>query len=365
MDIESVERLLRQGKNPREVAQTLGYSRRKVKEIAKRMKRDKREKRLKYSAGLIGILFFLGLVGVEGYKLFRDPTAHEMNVNIVRCADGLTISSATRSWLIEQEQLMGQGLEEDIVLLQTLTDKLNQVLQPYTTLPEVKQLEQQFGGQMFPTIFSSFGGGTSKIVRKGKVEETRLPLHDPAKIEVVFYGRFAYRHSKIRERLLFYDGEWRALILAALNYADDRMFAAILAHELWHAKKHREGAASAIAHTLTDPWVDEELEAHALETEVLSEATKRSYTRRLGEIIRKYRKSSSVRRFLATLEPADLRYLDSLFQPGLSEESDMRSAQYLLDLCMTWLAQHYQGGELHRRKREVYRMLIQPQSGVK
>ena len=133
----------------------------------------------------------------------------------------------------------------------------------------------------------------------------------------------------------------------------------IIAHELWHAKLHREGAASSTAPSVSDIWVDEELQAHEVEAKVLDARTKGAYKKSLRDIASGI-SATSIKRFLLKVQPADIRKLDSLFKPGIQQETDIRAAQYFLNLTETWLGTKYTGEELRQKKIEAYRYLIDP-----
>ena len=135
----------------------------------------------------------------------------------------------------------------------------------------------------------------------------------------------------------------------------------MIAHEAWHAKLHREGAASATALMLTDSWVEEELQAHEVERKVLHARTSGEYGRRLDTVVSRIR-AKTFSRFLVRVKPTDMISLDQLFSPGIPEETDIRSAQYLLDLGLLWAQKHFTGTKLQQKRMEIYRFLISPQS---
>ncbi|HEV8601081.1 MAG TPA: hypothetical protein VGQ87_00595 [Patescibacteria group bacterium] len=292
--------------------------------------------------------------------IFSEPSQEEVFTAILKAADTLPKQSSGPSWFIERDVPVTEVAFDDIETAKRMTARLNLALTRNAAVPQVAQLQQMFVGHIQPTFFTGVGGGASRITSPDE-QEALKNVKDPRMMEVVIYGRFAYTHPKINRRLLFYDQEWRAFFMAALNFTDEAWFDAIVGHEFWHAKMDKEGAASAHQAMYSDLWVSEELDAHGVERDVLSLQTKGQYKQLLNKIVAA-KSAKSTRRFLMQCQGADLLLLNGLFKPGLPEEQDQRAAQYLLDLTIAWLAQRYNGQELLEKQIEAYRLLISPQS---
>lgn len=360
MNEEKIVSGLKSGKGSRQIARELGISRQEVEIVARRRIFDRqrtRHTRIKWS--VVMLVIWSALVMLV-YLAFREPTDLEMHTNVLRCADSLRVTPDAAPWFIEESQPM-QDFSKLVSVTDNLTKKLAHALDQNADIQEVAELRKMFGGKMVPAIFDARMGTSMQIGDGANALEMLEKQRDPGNLEVVFFGHQAYRHPKIRQRLLFFDPDWHSLFMGALNYTDERWFAAIVAHELWHAKLARGGVASATAPMLSDLWIKEELQAHEVERKVLNGRTGGRYDQRLGEIVAKTR-ARSLRHFFDRVQPAEVRSLDELFRPGLEEERGHRAAQYLFNLVWTWVAENYQGTELEAKKIEAYRLLVSPQS---
>lgn len=358
MNTERAQRLLEQGETPRHVARELGCSRKEVEALARELKGKKRSVALRRFKIALVVLGVLVIAGYYFYDKYREPKPAELAVAINAAVDSLPIDPSKRLWMMEKEFDVSKEAPAEIELIESLTARLDRALAGNVQVPQVKELKERFGGHFQPTIFSLAIGGTSRITSKGGEASTVEKMYDPRTLEVVFYPHNAYRHSRIMSRLMFYDGEWRALFIAAFQFADERWMDATFIHELWHAKLHRDGAASATAPMMSDLWIREELAAHKLEQGVLDLSTKGQYGQKLQSLATRGW-AHSVRQFLARRKPADLQELDGLFQPASPEEREIRSSQYFLDLAIGWLEAHASPGEnLNEKRIEAYRMLL-------
>lgn len=360
MNTEKVKKLLALGRTPRKVAAETGWNRHEIQAIANQM--NSRRFRKNAITASLAILAVIGTI-FFAYTRRSEPGDLEVYSNIVKVSNALPTDKSRTSWFINQERdpRTPEDFSAELSLLERLTGEINKALTDNIDIPQVRDQWEMFGDRFIPSLFSSFQGGTTRTISK----ELKIP-HGSKNQEVVFYGHFALDHPRIRHRLLFYDPDWRALIVAALNFNDKVWHDVILIHELWHAKMHREGNPTAIAPMLSDSWVTEELQAHDLEQEILNARTGGEYKRRLQTVTAR-RAAKNLKDFLLKLQTEDFVLLDSLFKPSIQEEVDIRAAQYALSLSQAWLASQYQGDELNMRRTEVYRYLIDPRqsTGVK
>ena len=358
MDDKLVQMLLQNGYSPRQIARDYHYSRLEVETFARELSSHRRASRRKRTWMILLPLFLIGILAYCTSQWRRDPPEMEVHRNVVKLAEAMpTQGKDHNSWFIQHEQGPRTSAEfaAEIELIRQLTARLNKSLADNSDIPEVAEIKKEFGDKLVPTIFQ--GGITRYVGAEGEAEKA----FKPGFLEVVFFGRASFDHPIINHHLLQYAPGMGALMIAALKFEDEKWYDAMIAHEAWHARMHRAGSASATARTLSDSWIGEELMAHGIEKKVLNARTNGDYQRRLETIVSRTG-GRTFRQLLLRLTPTDLQYLDTLFAPGIPEETDIRSAQYLLDLSLLWTQKHYTGEELPQRSMEAYRFLIQPQS---
>ncbi len=362
MDTERINELLAMGRTPKQIAKELGCPRKKVVAYAERVVARRRKTNFNLILTLLLALLVVGGVSRTVHNALREPKNQEVYENILKVSDALASAPGGNSWFIEQEAQLEQKPATEMALIEQLTARLESVLEVNAGVPEVMELKEMFGGNFYPTIFTSFQGGSSRHTIKGTKEEAiRQP--QASRLEVVFFGHSSFRHPMVQGRLLFYKPEWSALFIPALRFTDDKWYDAIVVHEMTHAWAHRKGLPTATAPMLSDEWITEELWAHETEEEVLNARTNGVYKQRLRAIVTRL-SARSLKRLLMKIGPSDLKQLDQLFGPGLQEERDIRAAQYLLNLCEDWLDLKYKGPELGQRRIEAYRYLIDPRKST-
>ena len=80
------------------------------------------------------------------------------------------------------------------------------------------------------------------------------------------------RYPHMFPSLLYYRKSWGAVMVVGIE-VPDAFLPALMFHEMWHAKKHRDGAESATAHPASDSFIWEEIEAHEIELNVMDAVT--------------------------------------------------------------------------------------------
>ncbi len=355
METDKIKRLYRQGKTVRQIANELGLSRTEVEKTIEsgRARRRIVNRVLGWSASALLIAV---AVSYAIYTHFlREPTRLEVSTAVLAAADRLP-TTKSQAWIFEIEP--PDTISEHprtLEFVQRQTARIQKSLDSHQDIPGVAEERMLFRNILMPSIFSFRAGGSTRTV------STSASGFAPSAVEIVFYPHNALDHPIIGHRLLSYEPNWRALMVASLPFQDDSWFDAIVAHELWHAKRHRENAPSATAQQLSDLWIEEELEAHKLESEVLDHATSGEFQKRINALARE-RDSSSLDKFQARLRPDDLVKIDALFKPGLPEERDLRAGQYVLSIALVWTKAHYSGEALHQKEIESYRSIVSPQS---
>lgn len=261
-------------------------------------------------------------------------------------------------WLLRAEQnpQTDAEFEHIIGLGQSFVRRIEQALNEHRHIPSIAEMSN-FKGHLYTSFFSSFGGGVTQFF--SRQEET--VTHQPNDQEIVVYGQFALQHPKIQGRPLFFDGEWRSVIIAAIDW-DPIWLQSIALHELFHAKQHRAGVASAKAPVLSDVWVSEEILAHSLEHEVLEKGTKGKY----GEVIRSIVASQTTgnkKDLISRVTLADLNRLDALFRPAGERETGIRCAQYWVSILDEWTKVHISDPNMRLQEQIAnYKLLVTSQT---
>ncbi|MEK7124904.1 MAG: helix-turn-helix domain-containing protein [Patescibacteria group bacterium] len=362
--VQQARALLQQGYSVRQVAERLGCSRKDVEKVAIAQS-GLRNTRLTVTCALM-LLLIAWLVAPRRHE-DRVPAASAtpatlslMDTNILAAYELIAAGSIEDRWLLEKEVFTGSELAHERNVLARLKDELEGALDHYTTIAEVRALKNRFGGQIAPSLFSDFGGGSSKLIGIPGEEIATLSKKARSGIEVVFYPRSHAQHPRLKGQHLLYDNLWRVCIMAMLDYPDRTWRDAAFIHELWHAKRDRDGAASAHAPPLSDSWISEELEAHALQAQVMNIGTASKYRKLLEQTV-SHAPARTVHDFLTTVPPTTFRMLDTLFQQPMRGEAEFRTAQYVLNLGVAWL-EHHQKNQARQEQEKIalYRSIVRP-----
>lgn len=358
--MQEIRQLLEQGMSARQIAAQTGCSRREVQELAGRIKQEK-QSRIKKVLAIIAVavvasagIFWLITSRREAVVKSNDPMS--WHPAITRSLGELQATYTSDVWLLQDDRVTDEAIQNEIRVSHNYIERMNSALASYESIPEVKTLKEEFGGKFRPTVFSPTAG-TSRTLFSGIANPKDIEPQ-PGSLEVCFSPRNAENHPRIRGQLLLYDPNWRALFIGALDYPDKRWFDALAIHELWHAHLHRLGAISSTAPMRSDPWISEELAAHALEDVILNVSTQGKYVSTVHDIASKI-KAVSVGDFMRQIPADDLKRLDEVFIKGSHREGRVRVATYVLTLVRDWLSQRYSGDELQQQQIQAYRMIIQ------
>lgn len=259
-------------------------------------------------------------------------------------------------WLIERLPV-DLTFGHDYAVARQLTRDVNQAFVRHQSIPEVAAIRQEFGDHLYTSFLLAVDNSSAatQFLGRGR-EEIEKIRRDESRHEVAVYPRSVRHNRRLHGSYLAYDREWRALLMPAIDFADRGWFDALVIHEMHHGLCLKRNLPSSHAPTLSNAWISEELQAHELESRVLDEATAGRYFHRLGEIIKRS-KSQSLDDFLVGLTAADVRSLDELFAPAGKLEGALRTAQYVLNLSLTWIDSR--GGRTSAAKVRAYRALIQ------
>lgn len=173
------------------------------------------------------------------------------------------------------------------------------------------------------------------------------------KLEVCFYAR---PYAPAMPATAYYRREWGALMLAGMEWPD-RVFPAIVLHELGHAHYAVEGRVSATAPPWSDEYADEEIAMHELEADVLNAESGGAYFREIDMTTARHPVSHFYDALL-TLTADDLKALDA--SVGATHAgagvSGVLVAQHLTAVGLRYInARTKDETEKLRLKRELYR----------
>ena len=355
MDTNRVRKLQQHGHTIRQIARETGWPLEEVRRELAAAAARRRRRQIAALAVVVVVAVVVSAVYVLAWQALREPDAAEWSARLRHASAELGKGAATR-WLIEGE---GQGLEAllaESAVAQQLIAQLEQGLVTNSAIPEVARLKLAFGGRMYPTVF--WRGISRQTFTSGqRAGSARRLMADPQAVEIVLYGRASRFHPRINDRLMFYDLQWRALFISAVHIADPLWFGALAAHELFHAQRHREGAASSHAPMFSDLWIAEELSAHRIEEHVLNHGTAGRYGELVREVVDR-RQARSLARLYRALDRGDFERLNRLFQPADERENSVRVAQYALSVSGEWLRRRFQGPAFERHMSVAYRILV-------
>ena len=354
-EIQFVRSQLYEGKTPRQIAKEYGLNRVEIQKIGK----EPIFKIKMNLSGFFGKVFFVIVLSLLfiwiGYRLIKEPSQEETGQKLRVLAEVIHAKSVPDRWHFEKLP-SAINFAEEISFVTSRLQILENSLEKHKRIPGVDILYKMFAGKLYPTIFISERGRTysRQVVRTEEMNQRVGQIKKGAQ-EIVFYGRGDLNHPKIGDRTLFYDRNWRALFLPSLE-GSDLWKEALFLHELWHAKSHRDGSIGAIAPENSDPWVDEEVEAHLIEQTVLNNGIDDRYRQALSELVRKDN-GSSLQKFLHSVKAEDILGIDALFERPMVREVGLRAAQYYFDLSTTWISFYKKEGDMKKERREAYRLL--------
>lgn len=174
------------------------------------------------------------------------------------------------------------------------------------------------------------------------------------RLEVCFY---AEQEKGQHPGLLYYRTEWQAVMVAAIAWPE-KVFAALLYHELGHALAHQQGKPSATAPSNSDSWTEEEVTMHTIEADVLNAVSGGQYYAKITAILRRPGVKSPGEAFLrVTIE--DLKEFDRMFESerGGPELASIMVAQHLLTVGFRAIDSSLPQEKRMAAKRSLYRVI--------
>lgn len=165
--------------------------------------------------------------------------------------------------------------------------------------------------------------------------------------------------------LVQFDVTNNRLVLAAITYPDQRWLTNFVAHELWHGiqwevsplppEEQKQVTNKGVV--ISDTAVAREVEAHELGEAVMNHQTDGKWQQIVSQIL-STKQAQQVEDLLGLVQFTELKQLDGLFAPGGQIEEDLRFTAYCWSIFNTWLKTKYQGEELLRRQKDLYRLLL-------
>lgn len=288
-------------------------------------------------------------------KVTKTKLPASVAINLKKIISELERERQPDRWLMERHPV-DLTFDHDYAVAKQLTRDVNQAFAQHQSIPVVADMRKEFGGHFYTSFLLAVGDGAMTRFLGRSREEVEKISRDESRHEVAIYSRSVLGNPRLHGSFLVYDREWRALLIPAIDFSDPGWLDALVIHEMYHGWCLRRNLPSSQAPMLSNAWIAEELAAHELESRVLDDSTAGRYSRRLGEIVGRS-KSKSLDDFLAGLTAADVRSLDELFAPAGKLEGALRTAQYFLNLSLTWIDS--QGGQNSAAKIRAYRALIQ------
>lgn len=182
----------------------------------------------------------------------------------------------------------------------------------------------------FPDFtLTEFENWRSKQNYEGTVTEAEIKAA-LSRLEVCVVSKQQETVHKLPSHV-YYNLEWRALMVVAINIPDSFLIALIY-HELGHAHKHRiENAASATADGLSDLWISEEVEMHQVENQVLTLASNGQLAALYDKIAARAKSATPIV-LLGNIQVQDFVEYDRIF--GLTEAGPIMANVYLAQFYM-------------------------------
>jgi len=273
------------------------------------------------------IIFLLGACTQQSEKKFQNTSkvdASDTYFEIVKnTKQSFTSKHPIDIWMLDSYyQARSNGSITGKAVRDSLLLQLPSFLEGYTTISEVREIKNLFRLWIVGFAYQENGMIASTSIeneldhalRSGKqfIEYSLMSK------DLIGYGMAGYSHDGL-------------LSMPAIQWGDERWRDAILIHELNHARLDYHGKLPRNIQA-----VQNELDCHYLEFQVLNQSTFGAYGRMLQEIVSSKIISQSYKEFVSQISLNDLIKLDSLFEMGGYLESDLRGSQFYTDLIRTW-----------------------------
>lgn len=258
-----------------------------------------------------------------------------------------TLHQAGNWWLTVPPQ---QPTTELIDIAEWRQEHISNIVKRYADVsPATKAIAQAFS--RFRVTYST-GGSSMQVMRNNpKVND------QPVGFEICFYARQELNQHPAN---LYYRREWKAMMVAAIVWPE-KVFPALLFHELGHALADKEGRPSAGADDDSDSWIGEEVEMHTIEENVLNATSGARYHNEIDRILNRSNARSPEEASLS-FTISDLKELDRILgcEKGGSEVASSMLAEYRLSLGFRYIDSALPERERQEAKIAFYRLVRQP-----
>ncbi len=267
-------------------------------------------------------------------------------------------------WLTGGDQLMLIGAPAYNKLLQTWkADAIAGLRRNMEAHPLMHDLMSEFPDFRITEVVRQGNSYGSRAVFPGKIEgNIEQFMQEQGKfLEVALIPEQNWDHSAFPS-CLYYNKGWGAVMVVGVDIPAT-FGTALLAHELGHALRHRQGAGSATAHPSTDLFIGEEVEMHVLEHEVLNFAVQGKFNQLLDRIIARAANKQDMNQVIKSVTAEDLKAYDQLFglESAGKEIASLALGQFLLSLGFRMIDGYITEPQAaHAEKIRFYRWISNP-----
>lgn len=351
---QKIQQRLKSGMSVRQIADDLNIPRTEVQKQVNQLKKNKSKRFWIYFIPAIFVIVVLILIlqskpqaQIDNFQ--QHTETEESWLRNFRSITHQIISKKTDDrWLFEK--VTEDDIPRLVALGKYITKQIELGLEKNSSIPKVKEMKEIFAKNLYVSYFDDASGGSVQF----SMETTKIPSDSDQ--EVVFYGKNSSTHSMIDDHPLFYDKEWRALVIGAMDW-DDIWFQAVTLHELYHAKMYRDGAPSSVSPPMSNLYIQEEVSAHNLEHEILNLQTGGKYNKIVKEILNS-KKAGNQKELIEQITAEDLILLDGLFGVGRSRETGIRLTQFYFSLLNEWVDRQFKQEDRAKEKSYNYRLIV-------
>ncbi len=254
-------------------------------------------------------------------------------VGLTSCSVSAVTPTENGWYEIDKAPREASEFEREQMVRQLYTERAKHCME---TLPQ--NLRNELVETFAVAVFDPVSQGMRMTSTTSDTPTPELPV-----TKVVLYGNVT-ENAGLLAASFFYDEGWNAVFMPAVRMTDD-WFCATLAHELAHARAHRERTGKIVYDD--SARLREEIAAHELEREVLDQRTGGKYRAALQRAVLKAKESSLISLLIE---------VDAIFPLSPSDvEQRIRYSQIVFDIEFLKLEQ--QGILSEQVRFDLYRAL--------
>ena len=308
--------------------------------------------RLALSLPVLLVLVGLTLFSSLSWRPPPAPSWEERVAASVQLIQGFANRKPPDRWWLETMPDLASS-ESQLALMAT-TDavqaKIHRLLGQYRS---VSALAGEIATVFPQSWVSIYNRGITQALVRGDPTQPFSP--SPEAIEICFIPHDQRSHGRHPSHF-YYHAAFRGLMLSALEFPD-RVMAGLLFHELGHALRHRQGAASATAPSDSEAYAQEEVEMHALEADVFNAVSAGRYYALLDAVVDRPPLAADEREAIVKLTASDLAALDeALGASGCGTAvANALTAQYAFSVGLRYVQRNCPEAERPTRSVQLYR----------